>query len=86
MFALAKYHHTHEYYFLLGASIHARRPCNAKSWRKIESVRPTRPRVDCGQCLAARATIESEFVHNELFPVAANMVSDAIMAADTAER
>ena len=86
MFALAKYHHTHKHYFLLGASVHARRPCNAKSWRKIESARPTRPRVECGQCLAARATIDSEFVHNEPFPVTANMVADAIMAADAAGR
>jgi len=35
---------------------------------------------------AARATIDSEFVHNEPFPVAANMVADAIMAADAAGR
>jgi hypothetical protein len=34
--------------------------------------------------LAARATINSEFVHNKPFPVAANMVADAIMAADAA--
>ena len=33
---------------------------------------------------AARATIDSEFVHNKPFPVAANMVADAIMAADAA--
>ena len=33
---------------------------------------------------AARATIDSEFVHNEPFPVTANMVADAIMAADAA--
>ena len=35
---------------------------------------------------AARATIDSEFVHNKPFPVAANMVADAIMAADAAGR
>ena len=35
---------------------------------------------------AARATIDSEFVHNEPFPVTANMVADAIMAADAAGR
>jgi len=36
--------------------------------------------------VAARATIDSEFVHNEPFPVTANMVADAIMAADAAGR
>ena len=36
--------------------------------------------------VAARATIASEFVHNEPFPVTANMVADAIMAADAAGR
>ncbi len=34
----------------------------------------------------ARATIANEFVHNEPFPVTANMVADAIMAADAAGR
>lgn len=29
----------------------------------------------------ARATIASEFIHNEPFPVTANMLADAIMAA-----
>ena len=36
--------------------------------------------------VAARATIASEFVHNEPFPVTANMVAEAIMAADAAGR
>jgi len=31
--------------------------------------------------VAARVPIASEFVHNEPFPVTANMVADAIMAA-----
>ena len=34
--------------------------------------------------VAARATIPSEFVHNEPFPVTAEMVAEAIMAADAA--
>ena len=31
--------------------------------------------------VAARVPIASEFIHNEPFPVTANMVADAIMAA-----
>jgi len=32
----------------------------------------------------AHVTIASKFIHNEPFPVTANMVADAIMAADAA--